>query len=186
MKEVSIYYSNISNLYLSPNEDTKYILYFDADKCRQEQSSQKSINIELKTPNVNCKLFCACRVKSGQIFDITTNILHHAPNTSSYTLVKVVLEDGSGSRYFGRVIIKKTAIGSSSRLESRTLVLGEKAVVNVSEPIMQIENNNVTASHASTTGRLDENQVFYLKSRGLEEQEAKDMLVNAFLALPES
>jgi len=93
------------------------------------------------------------------------------------------LDDGGESRYVGKVVVQKTARGSDSRLEDRTLVIWD-GIRNHAEPIMQIETDDVTASHASTTGRLDEHQLFYLQSRGLSRKEAGDVLVQAFLELP--
>jgi len=91
------------------------------------------------------------------------------------------LDDGGESRYVGKVVVQKTAHGSDSRLEDRTLVIGD-GIRNHAEPIMQIETNDVTASHISTTGRVDEDQLFYLRSRGLSRVEAINFIVLGFLS----
>ena len=180
MRRIGLLYSNINHESFSPTEDTEYVINFPSGEKSTEQSC-KSLVVKLETPNIICKINSACRIGKNQVFDLATSIVHIAPQTTSQTRIKVVLDDGGESRYVGKVVVQKTAHGSDSRLEDRTLVIGD-GIRNHAEPIMQIENDDVTASHASTTGRLDENQMFYLQSRGLSYKEARDLLLSAFLA----
>ena len=180
MKRVELLYSNIGQENFSPTEDTEYVINYPSGEISMEQS-HKSLTVKLEKPNITCKINSACRIGKDQVFDLATSVIHTAPQTTSQTRIKVVLDDGGESRYVGKVVVQKTAHESDSRLEDRTLVIGE-GIRNYAEPIMQIETDDVTASHASTTGRLDENQMFYLQSRGLSYKEARDLLLSAFLA----
>jgi len=182
MKRIELLYSNISQEDFSPTEDTEYVINYPAGE-RSMEESHKSLVVKLETPKINCKINCSCRLGKDQVFDLATSVIHTAPHTTSQTRIKVVLDDGGESLYVGKVIVQKTAHGSDSRLEDRTLVIGN-GIRNHAEPIMQIETDDVTASHASTTGRLDELQLFYLQSRGLSRKEASNVLVQAFLELP--
>lgn len=182
MKRIELLYSNISQTILSPTEGTEYVIIRDFVNDLTERS-QKSLTIKLEVPDIECKINCACRVGKGQVFDLATSVVHIAPRTTSLTRIKVVLDDGGESRYIGKVVVQKTAHGSDSRLEDKTLVIGD-GIRNHAEPVMQIDTNDVTASHASTTGRLDQHLQFYLQSRGLSRKEATDVLVQAFLELP--
>jgi len=182
MKRIELLYSNISQENFSPTEDTEYVVNYSSGEESTEQG-QRLLVIKLETPDITCKINSACRIGKDQVFDLATSVTHTAPHTTSQTRIKVVLDDGGESRYVGKIIVQKTAHGANSRLEDRTLVIGD-GIRNYAEPIMQIETDDVTASHASTTGRLDEHQLFYLQSRGLSHKEASDVLVQAFLELP--
>lgn len=186
MKDIKLSYNQISHTTLVPAEDTRYLIdCFHGNSLGHvsPKEDQKSLTVKLQVPGISCVIKCVCKLGDNQVFNLSTSVIHSAPSTRSHTLVKVVLDDGGESRYIGRVVVEKGAFGSDARLEERSLVIGDRTL-NHAEPIMQIETDDVTASHASTTGRLDEQQVFYLMSRGLSMTEAKSILVKAFLELP--
>ena len=176
MNKENINFNNADVLTLSPREDTSYMLIFDGD-----WQGQKSLVVNLETPNVSCKIYCGYKVLPGTAVDLVTIITHKAANTSSDTAIRGALFNGGVSKYQGKVVIERTAQGSLSRLDDRVLVIGE-GIHNHAEPVMQIEANDVSASHASSTGRVDENQLYYLQSRGLSYEESQKLLVDAFLA----
>lgn len=189
-------------LKLSPKEDMRYVLESviysavgdessntgsaDIDKNSVDDRTgvnQKTIEIVMEKSDVACEFYCTYRVGKGQTFNLTLDVSHVAPNTQSKILVKGVLDDGGVSSFKGSVKVRATAKGAKTGLEDRALVIGD-SVYNHAEPTMQIETDDVEASHASTTGRVDEDQLFYLQSRGLSYKEAQDLLVNAFLEIP--
>ena len=174
MKKQILDFKNTNQLDLFPMEDTMYVISTDNWK------DQKSLIVNLGYPNVSCKIRCGYKVSSGEVVNLITTIIHKAPNTSSDAIVRAVLFDGGVSNYIGKVIIKKSARGSLSNLENATLVVGE-ATHNHTEPIMQIETDDVTASHSSFTGRIGKEQLYYLMSRGLSLEESQGLLINAFL-----
>lgn len=175
MKRQDIEFKNIDVITLTPTEDMLYIIL-----CNGDGQGQKSLTVNLDVPNVACKIYCGYKISLGNTINLVTTIVHKAPATSCHTSIRGVLYDGGVSSYRGKVIIEQTATGATSRLEDRVLVVG-KGTHNHAEPIMQIEANDVIASHASTTGRVDENQIYYLQSRGLSREESQDLLVDAFL-----
>lgn len=176
MKTEAINFSRLDVFTVSPKEDTTYTI-----ECDAWGSIRKELTVTLDRVGVACKLVCSYKALQGTNVDFSTTVIHKAANTSSDTVVRGVIFDGGVSNYQGKVVIEKIAQGASSKLSDRVLVLGE-GTHNTSEPIMQIEANDVTASHASSTGRLDEAELFYLQSRGLSRQEAQDLMVDAFLA----
>lgn len=175
MKNYNIDFNNIDTLTLSPVEDTLYNIRYDGSR-----QGQKSLIVNLDVPNVSCRIYFRYKALLGNVVDLITTVTHKAPNTNSDTVIRGVLFDGGVSNYIGKVIVEKTAQGSSSRLNDRILVVGE-GTHNHTEPIMQIETNDVSASHSSSTGRVDENQLYYLQSRGLSHGESQNLLVDAFL-----
>jgi Fe-S cluster assembly protein SufD len=121
-------------------------------------------------------LFCA---NSGQHVDCHTLIDHVAPRAASTELYKGVL-DGTGRGVFdGKIVVRPGAIRTDARQTNRNLILSDSALVD-SKPQLEIHNNDVRCSHGSTTGRLDADAVFYLRSRGLSPEAARALLTYAF------
>ncbi len=118
--------------------------------------------------------------KGQQHTDITTNAFHNVPNTTNNILAKGVLLDESGAVYRGMIRIEKAAQKTNSYLSDHMLIVGEEAMAN-SIPSLQIETNDVKASHGSTKGYVGEEQMFYLMSRGMSREEAEQTIVQGFL-----
>lgn len=114
-----------------------------------------------------------------QHFNITTNAIHVAPNTTNDILVHGVLKDKASSAYFGLINIEKKAQKTDSYLADKTLLLSGDASAN-SIPSLKIEANDVRATHGATASQIDEEQLFYLMSRGLTREEAEMMMVQGF------
>jgi len=121
-------------------------------------------------------LFCAA---SGQHVDCHTLIDHALPRASSVEMYKGVL-DGTGRGVFdGKILVRAGATRTDARQTNRNLVLSDSALVD-SKPQLEIHNNDVRCTHGSTTGRLDADAVFYLRSRGLSPEAARALLTYAF------
>jgi len=132
-------------------------------------------------PNTEVQIICLYHVKKGRTFEVSIKIHHKVPNTSCLTQIRGILEDGAVAKVLGKIIIDKQAQGTNSYLKDDTLVLGDN-VVHVTEPILQIEANDVKASHGSTTGQINKDQVYYLMSRGLTKKEAEGLIVEGYFA----
>lgn len=115
-----------------------------------------------------------------QHFDYLTVHDHSAENTLSNLNFKVVLKDRSRSAYTGRVVINNSAPFSEAYQENRNLLLSPKCRVE-SIPELEINQDEVRCSHGAATGPPDENQIFYLKSRGIPEHEAVQLIVEGFM-----
>ena len=105
---------------------------------------------------------------------------HVATNTFGRVIIKGVAANGAHISIDGMVKIGKEARKTDSFLEMRVLLLDKKSSA-VAEPKLEIENNDVKASHAATVGKIDEDQIFYLGSRGIERDEANKLIVEGFL-----
>ncbi len=97
------------------------------------------------------------------------------------TEVKAVVEDGGEILLKGKILIEKDAVGAEAFLRFKVLLLGENARAEV-DPELEILCNQVKASHAASVGQIDEEQLFYLMSRGLSKQDAVKLIVEAFLS----
>jgi Fe-S cluster assembly scaffold protein SufB len=117
----------------------------------------------------------------SQFFDIFSHTRHVAEDTVSDQLSKGVLQDQSKAYVKGLITIEKGGKGSDSYLGEFGMVLSRDSRF-VSIPSLEIENHAVKrAKHASSVAQIDENQLFYLTSRGIEESEARKLIVMGFL-----
>ena len=123
-------------------------------------------------------LYSLSLLSPSQTFCQTLFIDHRAPNTSSSQLVKGLAADGAFGFVESRVRVNKEAVASSSRQHSRFLTLGTAKTVH--KPQFEIFTDDVMAVHGATTGMLDDDALFYLRSRGLTVQEARRHLVEGF------
>lgn len=113
--------------------------------------------------------------------DITSRLLHNSPKTTSRVLVKGALRDRARAVFHGNVRIEKNAQETDSFLSDHVLLLNPGARAD-SIPGLEIEADQVRASHSASIGQIDEEQVFYLMSRGLDEREAKKTIVSGFIS----
>jgi Fe-S cluster assembly protein SufD len=114
-----------------------------------------------------------------QMHDFRTLQDHDAPKTTSDLLFKGAVEDQSQSVYSGLIRIRKGAAGTNAFQTNRNLVLGKGAHAD-SVPNLEIEENDVRCSHASAVGPIDEDQRYYLESRGVPTDVAERLIVLGF------
>jgi Fe-S cluster assembly protein SufD len=114
-----------------------------------------------------------------QLIDNQTRIDHVMPHCTSREFYKGIL-DGKGRGVFnGKIVVHKDAQQTDARQTNKNLLLSQDASIDT-KPQLEILNNDVKCSHGSTIGRLDENSLFYLRTRGLGEEEARSLLTYAF------
>ena len=116
----------------------------------------------------------------GQHQDAGGKILHFAPNTSSRITSKSVSKDGGRTTYRGLLKVAKGCHGVKSHVSCDALILDEKSASDT-VPYMEINEKNVNIEHEATVGKIGEEQLFYLMSRGLSEDQAKTMIVSGFM-----
>lgn len=104
---------------------------------------------------------------------------HQAPNCRSMQLFKTVLDDTSRSSFEGKILVQQEAQKTDAFQLNNNLLLSDHAQAN-SKPNLEIFADDVKASHGATVGQLDSEQLFYMKTRGFSEAEAKSMLVYSF------
>ena len=112
--------------------------------------------------------------------EIKTNINHLIENTKSYQLIKSVLENSSKSVYQGKIYVSSEAQKTDGYQLSKAILLNENSEFNA-KPELEIYADDVKCSHGSASGSLNENSIFYLRSRGLNHKEAKNLLIKGFL-----
>lgn len=115
-----------------------------------------------------------------QSFDVTSNLLHFGSHSRGRVLVKSVLKDTSKSLFKGMIKIGKEGKGTESYLAGHAILL-DRGAKSDSIPGLEIETNEVKATHSASVAQMDENQIFYLTTRGLGREGAKREIVAGFL-----
>lgn len=118
--------------------------------------------------------------KKSKVTNLNLKIVHKKPNLKSDILVKAVLWDKSRFDFEGDLIIKRGARNTDAYLKVDILIMSDEASARA-VPSLEIEEDEVRGGHGATVGQVDEEQLFYLQSRGLDEKEAEDVLVDGFI-----
>jgi len=115
----------------------------------------------------------------NQHIDHHTAIDHRVPNATSNQLYKGILSDGSRAVFNGKVFVRRHAQQTAAYQSNKNLLLGRDAEIDT-KPQLEIDADDVKCSHGATVARLTDEEVFYLQSRGIDKNQAEDMLCHAF------
>ncbi len=118
-------------------------------------------------------------VAGDQIVDNHMYVEHEAPNATSHELFKGILSERAQSVFNGRIYVHRSAQKTDAKQTNRNLLLSDRAVAN-SNPQLEIFADDVRCTHGSTTGHLEEDALFYLRSRGIDADAATSLLTYAF------
>ena len=140
-------------------------------------------NIEIAMNGEDCKTeLCGMMVGGNeQQIDNQTMILHNKPNSLSDELFKYILDDKAKGAFTGRIFVEKDAQKTLAYQLNRNILLSKTAKVR-SRPQLEIYADDVKCSHGATTGHIDEQALFYMRSRGISLEEARLLLMYAFTA----
>jgi len=133
----------------------------------------------MNAPGGSAKVICLLLAKKGTL-KLETEVIHDAPNTFSRTLVKGVLDGDATANYEGLVTIRKGAKNADADLNEHAILLSPKARAGAI-PRLEVLENEVKAGHGATVGKVGEDELFYLATRGLARAEAKRLIVRGFL-----
>lgn len=115
----------------------------------------------------------------GAYTDIWARIEHLKPHTTSRSMFKGIVAERAEATFNGYVYVERDAQKTDSSLYNKNLLLSKRARANT-RPQLEIYADDVKCAHGSTIGQLNDNQLFYLMSRGLPKAQARAMLVDAF------
>jgi len=118
--------------------------------------------------------------KDADKYKIETIQHHKAPSATSNLLIKGVFADESKFDYSGLIRIEKEGQNSHAYQKNQNLLLSPDSFVQ-SKPFLEILANDVFCTHGSTTGKLNEEQIFYIKSRGVTQKEAMRLIIDGFV-----
>jgi Fe-S cluster assembly protein SufB len=127
-----------------------------------------------------CDHMAIAFANEGQWQDTGAKVMHLAPHTSSKVISKSISKGGGCAVYRGLLKVAPNAHDCTANVECDALLLDERSRTDTI-PDIQIRNNDVTIAHEATVGKLCDEDIFYLTSRGLTKEEAKAMIVNGFI-----
>ncbi len=140
---------------------------------------RNDLNVRLDAPGASCTLNGLFLGSGTQHLDNHTKIDHAQPHGTSRELYKGIMSGRSRGVFNGKIIVRPDAQKTDAMQTNKNLLLSKEALVN-SEPALEIFADDVKCRHGSTIGQLDETAMFYLRSRGIGEEEARALLVYAF------
>lgn len=143
--------------------------------------ARNEVTVTLDGPGASCRLDGGYLGRGRQHLDTTTEIIHAKPNTTSHEAFKGVLDDQGRGVFQGRILVAKDAQKTDGQQSCRTLLLSDRAEIDT-KPELEIYADDVKCSHGATVGEIDPDALFYLRARGVDEIEARRMLIDAFLA----
>lgn len=140
---------------------------------------RNTLNINLQDEHCEAYMYGLYLLRNDQHVDNHTLVDHAKPNCYSNELYKGVMMDQSTGVFNGKIMVRKDAQKTNAFQSNRNLLLSENASINT-KPQLEIFADDVKCSHGATTGMLDKEALFYLKSRGLGHQAASALLTEAF------
>jgi Fe-S cluster assembly protein SufD len=141
--------------------------------------SRSEIYARLDAPGVDCELNGLFLVDGEQHVDSQTTVDHASPHGTSRELYKGILGGRSRGVFNGSVLVRPDAQKTNAQQFNPNLLISNDAQINT-KPTLEISADDAKCSHGSTVGRLDEDALFYLRARGVDERAARQMLTVAF------
>ncbi len=142
---------------------------------------RNDLNVSLDGEGAHCTLNGLFAADGQRFVDNHTQIDHLWPHTSSRELYKGVLAGEAEGVFNGAIVVRERARKTDAVQYSKNLLLSKGAQINT-KPQLEIRNNDVRCFHGATIGQVDAEAIFYLKSRGIDDSEAKRILVRGFAA----
>jgi len=166
----------INSVYVNQLDNSSFLsntITFNAGTYR----NNTIVNIEGE--NCNSNVYGLYLVDKNQIIDNYVWIKHLKPNSTSRQLFKGIIDDSAKSTFNGHILVSRDAQKTQAYQSNKNIALTDEAEIN-SKPFLEIYADDVKCSHGSIIGQLDMQTMFYLRSRGICERNAKMLLLYAF------
>ena len=142
--------------------------------------TMKYPSVYLMGPKASGEVLSVAYAGAGQHQDAGAKMIHAAPETTSTIVSKSISKDGGATTYRGLVHVDEGAKNSRSFVRCDALLLDERSV-SETKPYMEVGERDARIGHEATVSKVGDDQLFYLMSRGLSEQQAMGMIVNGFI-----
>jgi len=169
---------NTIDLIIDPVKNSETTFYFLSSDFHANKHCSIEVNFRYEAATVH--IFGLYELHDKKHIKIKTTMNHFVPHCTSKQLWKGVMHDASKAAFEGKIIVHPQAQKTHAQLANKNLLLSQQAEINT-KPELEIYADDVTCSHGATIGCLDDNALFYLRSRGIEENEARAILVKAFI-----
>lgn len=142
--------------------------------------TRNNLNITFREQHTETHLYGLYVLNRAQVADNHTIVDHVVPNCVSNELYKGVMSGKSTAVFNGKIFVRRDAQKTNAYQTNRNILLSDDASINT-KPQLEIYADDVKCSHGTSTGRLDEDAMFYLRARGIGEESARKLLVRAFV-----
>ncbi|MBN1586495.1 MAG: Fe-S cluster assembly protein SufD [Candidatus Omnitrophica bacterium] len=173
-ESVTAYHTNLIEVKQASNSN-----YVSHNFCTGSALARTDLNVRLTEEGAKCSLYGLYSSRGTQHLDNHTLIDHISPRCTSHEFYKGILNGKSRAVFNGKVMVRPDSQGTDARQENRNLLLSEDAQIDT-KPELEIYANDVKCSHGATVGQLDEDALFYLRSRGVGANAARHILTLAF------
>jgi Fe-S cluster assembly protein SufD len=140
---------------------------------------RNNLNIVLADEKCESHLYGLYLPRKNEHFDNHTLVDHRMPNCFSNELYKGIMSDDSSAVFNGKIFVRQDAQKTNAFQSNKNMLLGDNASVNT-KPQLEIYADDVKCSHGTSTGKMDEEAMFYLRSRGISEEDGRNLLMHAF------
>lgn len=140
---------------------------------------RNNLNMVLDDEFIESHLNGLYLTNGNQVVDNHTLVDHRKPNCNSNELYKGIIEEKSSATFNGKIYVRKDAQKTNAFQSNKNILLSDDGTINT-KPQLEIYADDVKCSHGTSTGKLDEDKIFYLRARGLSEASAKKLLMHAF------
>lgn len=168
---------NSVNINANVSENSSITVYF-ADFSRNEHHNNILINLNGKGANALCHVASLTRENDRKVFN--TSIYHNSIETNGNSINYGVCKGNGRLSFEGVSKIVKGASRSKTNQAAKIIVF-DKDSISIARPILKIDENDVVASHSATVGQVNENELFYLTSRGLSDVLARELITIGYL-----
>jgi len=143
--------------------------------------SRHNLNVYQRGVGIDCEMNGLALISGRQLADTHSNIDHALPHGNSRQVHKTISGGSAHAVFNGKIMVREGAQQTNSSQQSRNMLLSPRASVDT-KPQLEIFADDVKCAHGATVGQVDAEEIFYLKSRGLSETDARNLLIYAFAA----
>ncbi|MGE9516176.1 MAG: SufB/SufD family protein [Solitalea-like symbiont of Tyrophagus putrescentiae] len=172
----SVFLSNISSIINKEAEFTN--INISASKA---SLIKNHINCYLNKDLAKVNLYGLNMINKQNVVDNQTAVFHNVSNCTSNELYKYINKNNATGIFNGKIYVAKDAQQTQAFQQNKNILLSPDAIIHA-QPQLEIFANDVKCSHGCTIGQLDRESIFYLKTRGVCEEDAKNMLIDAFMS----
>lgn len=168
---------HIDNSYISQARDSVVKTY---TFTLEGKIIRNNLSFDLEGENCEAHMYGLYVIHNDGLVDNHTNVNHKVANCYSNEIYKGILDDTSKGVFNGKIFVQQDAQKTNAFQSNKNILLTDTASINT-KPQLEIWADDVSCSHGCTTGQLDEDQLFYLRSRGIAKSSAKAILLHAFV-----
>lgn len=165
---------------ISSETKTKYIIKKPGKHIFYFENKNGELNFSIECEKAQLFVFGYFNGKNNEKFNLKTLQQHKFPNSESQVLIKGVFQNQAQFNYIGKIQVEKKAQKTKATLKNNNLILNDEVKITTL-PEMEILPKDVKCSHSATISNLNKDQLYFLKSRGILENDARELLIEGFL-----